>query len=42
MLLVETGVFPSNEARDAAVESGMESGARATYQRLAELIAELK
>jgi uncharacterized protein YndB with AHSA1/START domain len=41
-LLVETGVFPSKEARDAAVASGMESGARETYQRLAELVAELK
>ena len=41
-LLVETGVFPSKEARDAAVASGMESGARETYQRLAELVAELQ
>jgi uncharacterized protein YndB with AHSA1/START domain len=37
--LRDRGVFTSKEERDAVIESGMESGARETYERLAELIA---
>jgi uncharacterized protein YndB with AHSA1/START domain len=37
--LRDRGVFSSKEERDAVIESGMESGARETYERLAELIA---
>jgi uncharacterized protein YndB with AHSA1/START domain len=32
-------VFPSKEARDGAIASGMEHGAAASYDRLAEVIA---
>jgi uncharacterized protein YndB with AHSA1/START domain len=39
--LRDRGVFPSKEERDALIETGMESGARETYERLAELVAEL-
>ena len=35
----DRSVFPSKEERDAMIESGMESGARETYERLAELVA---
>jgi len=38
---VERSLFPSKEARDGALQSGMEQGARETYARLDELIAEL-
>ena len=41
-LITETSLFSSKEARDAMIASGMESGARETYERLAELIATLK
>jgi uncharacterized protein YndB with AHSA1/START domain len=37
--LRDRGVFGSKEERDAIIESGMESGARETYERLSELIA---
>ena len=37
--LRDRGVFTSKEERDAVIASGMESGARETYERLAELIA---
>jgi uncharacterized protein YndB with AHSA1/START domain len=37
--LRDRGVFNSKEERDAVIASGMESGARETYQRLSELIA---
>jgi hypothetical protein len=32
-------VFPSLEARDAALSSGMESGIRDSFDRLGELLA---
>jgi uncharacterized protein YndB with AHSA1/START domain len=35
---VSREVYPSVEARDAAVQSGMESGARETMERLAEIV----
>ena len=37
--LRDRGVFTSKEERDAVIASGMESGARETYERLSELIA---
>ena len=37
--LRDRGVFSSKEERDAVIESGMEVGARETYERLAELVA---
>ena len=37
--LRDRGVFPSKEERDAVIASGMEAGARETYERLAQLIA---
>jgi uncharacterized protein YndB with AHSA1/START domain len=37
--LSDRGVFSSKEERDAVIASGMESGARETYERLAELVA---
>jgi uncharacterized protein YndB with AHSA1/START domain len=37
--LRDRGVFSSKEDRDAVIESGMEVGARETYERLAELVA---
>jgi uncharacterized protein YndB with AHSA1/START domain len=37
--LRDRGVFTSKEERDAVIASGMESGARETYERLADLIA---
>ena len=37
--LRDRGVFGSKEERDAIIASGMESGARETYDRLAELVA---
>ena len=37
--LRDRGVFSSKEERDAVIASGMESGARETYERLSELIA---
>lgn len=37
----DRSVFPSKEERDALIETGMESGARETYERLSELVAEL-
>lgn len=37
--LRDRGVFASKEERDAIIASGMESGARETYERLAELVA---
>lgn len=36
--LRDRGVFNSKEERDAIIASGMESGARETYERLSELI----
>jgi uncharacterized protein YndB with AHSA1/START domain len=38
-LLTLTVVFPSKEARDATIASGMEHGVAASYERLAELLA---
>jgi uncharacterized protein YndB with AHSA1/START domain len=35
-------LFPSKEARDAAVASGMEQGVAAGYERLDEILAEMK
>src|ERR1700687_247474 len=35
----DRSVFSSKEERDAMIETGMETGARETYERLAELIA---
>ncbi len=37
--LRDRGVFGSKEERDAVIASGMETGARETYERLSELIA---
>jgi uncharacterized protein YndB with AHSA1/START domain len=37
--LRDRSVFSSKEERDAIIETGMESGARETYERLSELIA---
>lgn len=37
--LRDRGVFNSKEERDAVIATGMEAGARETYERLAELIA---
>jgi uncharacterized protein YndB with AHSA1/START domain len=37
--LRDRGVFSSKEERDAVIASGMESGARETYERLSELVA---
>lgn len=37
-LMVAVSLFPSVEARDMTVASGMEAGARETYDRLAELV----
>jgi len=37
--IVDTSVFQSIEDRDGMVSSGMESGARESYERLAELLA---
>ena len=39
--LRDRGVFSSREERDAVIATGMEAGARETYERLAELLAEL-
>lgn len=38
-LLTLTLVYPSKEARDATIASGMERGVTASYDRLAELLA---
>ncbi len=40
--LVETMLFPSREARDGLLNSGMKTGAAETFDRLAELLVELK
>jgi uncharacterized protein YndB with AHSA1/START domain len=37
--LRDRGLFNSKEERDAVIATGMESGARETYERLAELLA---
>jgi len=37
--LTLTVLYPSKEARDATIASGMEHGAAASYDRLAELLA---
>ena len=37
--LRDRGVFSSKEERDAVIATGMEKGARETYERLAQLIA---
>jgi uncharacterized protein YndB with AHSA1/START domain len=37
--LRDRSVFSSKEERDALIETGMETGARETYERLAELLA---
>ena len=39
--LRDRGVFGSKEERDGVIATGMESGARETYERLSELVAEL-
>ena len=39
--LRDRGVFNSMEERDAIIATGMESGARETYERLSELVATL-
>jgi len=41
-LLTVRDTFASKEDRDGMLESGMESGARETYERLDEVLAELK
>ena len=41
-LLTVRDRFASKEDRDGMLESGMESGARETYERLDEVLAELK
>jgi len=41
-LLTVRDVFASKEDRDGMLQSGMEEGARETYERLDELLAELK
>lgn len=41
-LMTSTARYPSKETRDAVVESGMESGAAETFDRLAELLATLR
>src|SRR6266568_3276562 len=38
--LRDRGYFNSKEERDAVIATGMEVGARETYERLAELLAE--
>jgi len=40
--ITDHSLFPSKEERDSALRSGMEDGARETYERLAELVAEVK
>ena len=40
-LVVETMLFPSVEARDGTLKSGMTKGAAETFDRLAELLARL-
>jgi hypothetical protein len=37
--LRDRGVFTSMEERDAIIATGMEEGARETYERLAQLVA---
>jgi uncharacterized protein YndB with AHSA1/START domain len=37
--LMLTVLYPSKEARDATIASGMEHGVAASYDRLAELLA---
>lgn len=37
--LTSTGLYPSKEIRDAVLKSGMEQGAAASYDRLAELLS---
>lgn len=37
--LRDRSVFSSKEERDAVIQTGMETGARETYERLAELVA---
>jgi uncharacterized protein YndB with AHSA1/START domain len=39
--ITTTSVFPNKEDRDAMLQSGMESGANESYERLDELLAEL-
>jgi uncharacterized protein YndB with AHSA1/START domain len=39
--LRDRGVFNSKEERDAVIQTGMEAGARETYERLADLVATL-
>jgi uncharacterized protein YndB with AHSA1/START domain len=39
--LTSTVLYESREARDVALKSGMEQGAAAGYDRLAELLASL-
>jgi uncharacterized protein YndB with AHSA1/START domain len=39
--IVSTSVFPTQEALDGMVQSGMESGARETWERLTELLSTL-
>jgi len=39
--ITSTAVFPSKELRDWVLQSGMESGARETYERLDEYLEEL-
>jgi len=41
-MLTAVSLAPSVEARDMVVATGMESGARETYERLAEVIEGLK
>jgi uncharacterized protein YndB with AHSA1/START domain len=40
--VTERSLFPSKEERDSAIKSGMEEGARETWERLEELVATLK
>jgi uncharacterized protein YndB with AHSA1/START domain len=40
--LTSTGLYPSREVRDAVLKAGLEDGTRATFDRLAELLASLR
>jgi len=40
--LISTVVYPSQEVRDMVVSTGMEKGAQASYDRMEDLLAELR
>jgi hypothetical protein len=41
-LLTSTGLYPSREVRDAVLKSGLESGSKETFGKLAELLSSLQ